>query len=139
MGHSGIPTRFFAKIAINLFIFENGLRYFLPRKIGICIPMSSHFFRVFRKVINYFFLSFHRLCLFVLHNLVLTPAKFVRLRLNKKDKIRVRLSDFVTDIGILLQISECVGIPESPILLHMTSNIKILLSKKHVKNIKTPR
>ena len=38
------------------------------------------------------------------------------------DKTCVRLSELVTDIGILLQISECVGIPESPILLHMREN-----------------
>ena len=54
MGDSGIPTRFLAKIAINLFIFENGLKYILQPKIEICIPMFSHFLRVLIKVINYF-------------------------------------------------------------------------------------
>ena len=81
--------------------------------------MFSHFFRVFIKVINYFISENSSIMHIFLQNLLLTKAKFVRLRQNKKDKNRVRLSECVTDIGILLQISECVGIPESPILLHM--------------------
>ena len=54
MGDSGVPTRFFAKIAINLFIFENNHKYVLQAKIGICTPMFSQFFRALKKVINYF-------------------------------------------------------------------------------------
>ena len=81
--------------------------------------MFSLFFRVFIKVINYFISEISSIMHIFLQNLLLTQAKFVRLRQNKKDKNRVRLSECVTDIGILLQISECVGIPESPILLHM--------------------
>ena len=37
----------------------------------------------------------------------------------EKAKNRVRLSEFVADVGVLLQTSERVGTPESPILLHM--------------------
>ena len=119
MGDSGIPTRFLAKIAINLFIFENGLKYIFLPKIRICIPMFSHFFRVFIKVINYFISEISSIMHVFLKNLLLTQAKFVRFRQNQEDKNRVRLSESVTDIGILLQISECVGIPESPILFHI--------------------
>ena len=79
--------------------------------------MFSHFLKVFIKVINYFISEISSIMHIFLQNLLLTQAKFVRLRQNHMDKNRVRLSECVTDIGILLQISECVGIPESPILL----------------------
>ena len=78
--------------------------------------MFSHFFIVFMKVINYFISEISSIIHVILQNLLLTHAKFVRFRQNQKDKNRVRLSERVTDIGILLQISECVGILESLIL-----------------------
>ena len=75
--------------------------------------MFSRFFRVFIKVINYFISEISSIMHVFLKNLLLTQAKFVRFRQNQKDRNRVRSSESVTDIGILLHISECVGIPES--------------------------
>ena len=89
--------------------------------------MFSHFFGVLINVINYFISEISSIMHVFLQNLLLTHAKFERFQQNQKDKNRVRLSECVTDIGILLQISECVGIPESPILLQISSTVQTTL------------
>ena len=61
---------------------------------------------------NYSYLNQKSKCIFYVNNLILY---YMDLRTCEE-------SEFVRDIGVLLQTSECVGTPECAILLHINGN-----------------